>query len=176
MGLSVVCADAAPASRGYETGTFSDARALAGKRGFKRLPSRLADSAPSDRSACKQAVYVAGAGAEATTSFARERVASLIPSRAAVLSRRRSRVRVPSLSSSARIPGPRSSRAVTIPVDSAEVRERWVSRARARRARRRSVIARDSWVGSCFGISSRYSVCLSGGVVGGRLRWLVCAS
>jgi hypothetical protein len=35
MGLSVVCADAAPASRGYETGTFSDARALAGKRGFK---------------------------------------------------------------------------------------------------------------------------------------------
>src|SRR2546422_100601 len=30
MGLSVVCPDAAAASRGYETGTFSDERALAG--------------------------------------------------------------------------------------------------------------------------------------------------
>jgi hypothetical protein len=35
MGLSVVCPDAVSLSRGYETGTFSDERALADTRGLK---------------------------------------------------------------------------------------------------------------------------------------------
>jgi hypothetical protein len=42
MGLLVVCTDAASAPRGYETGTFSDARPLAGTSGLTRPPSRLA--------------------------------------------------------------------------------------------------------------------------------------
>ena len=41
MGFLVVCPDAASAGRGYETGTFSDARPLAGTSGLTR-PSRLA--------------------------------------------------------------------------------------------------------------------------------------
>ncbi len=47
-----------------------------GTRGHARCQattSTLADIAPSDKSACRHAVYVAGAGAEATTSFARDR-------------------------------------------------------------------------------------------------------
>ncbi len=49
MGLCVVCLDAAPASRGYETGTFSDERALAGTRGLARPTSGLANSASVNR-------------------------------------------------------------------------------------------------------------------------------
>jgi hypothetical protein len=69
MGLSVVCIDDALASRGYEAGTFSDERALAGSSDHRRgLPIHL----PATESASKQTVYVAGTGARATTSFARE--------------------------------------------------------------------------------------------------------
>jgi hypothetical protein len=74
IGLSVVCPDAAPASRGYETGTFSDWRALAGTRGLVRPPSWFAASAPSDRKCLQTRLCVAGAGAKATTSFASEEV------------------------------------------------------------------------------------------------------
>ena len=49
MGLSVVCPAAAQASRGYETGTFSDERELAGTRGRMRPTSRACQTASGTR-------------------------------------------------------------------------------------------------------------------------------
>ena len=50
MGVYVVCLEATQASRGYETGTFSNERALADTRGLKRPPSTLCQFSSQRRS------------------------------------------------------------------------------------------------------------------------------
>jgi hypothetical protein len=56
IGLFVVCADAALASRGYETGTFSDARALADTCDLMRAWPKPAIAEPKSENACKRPV------------------------------------------------------------------------------------------------------------------------
>src|SRR3954447_7310508 len=72
MGLHVVCLDAAPASRGYETGTFCE---RAGTRGHARLrprsrPSRTSLSLFPSRSGGRARSVT---GAEASSSMAGEK-------------------------------------------------------------------------------------------------------
>jgi hypothetical protein len=72
MGLFVVCPDAAPASRGYETGTFSDTRTLAGTRDLFEGVVETGDRGSAVRKRLQTAVDAGSAGAVLTTSFARE--------------------------------------------------------------------------------------------------------
>ncbi len=73
-GVFVVCPDAAPAARGYETGTFRTERALAGTcnpcrgmAGHVIAPSKLENT-------CERVIDFGSAGAVVPTSFAREEV------------------------------------------------------------------------------------------------------
>jgi hypothetical protein len=76
MGLFVVCPDAASASRGYETGTFSDARALAGACDLFQGVVEAGDRRTEVRNACKWRVDIGSAGAVLSTSFGREGLAT----------------------------------------------------------------------------------------------------
>jgi hypothetical protein len=71
IGLCVVCPDATPASRGYETGTFSDARTLADACDLSRAWSKPAIAEPKSENACKRPVDVGSSGAVVTTSVAK---------------------------------------------------------------------------------------------------------
>ena len=63
IGYSVVCPDAVSASRGYETGTSSDARALAGTCDLFQGVVGAGDRQSEARNACKRRVDVGSAGA-----------------------------------------------------------------------------------------------------------------
>ena len=73
IGLSVVCPDAASACRGYQTGTFADARALADTCDLFRAWSKPAIAKPKSEKACKRAGNVGSSGTVVTTSFAERR-------------------------------------------------------------------------------------------------------
>jgi len=74
IGIFVVFPDAAPAARGYETGTFWTRGALAGTRDPTRPPSRRAIAALGAGNPCKRVVDFGSSGAVVPTSFAREGV------------------------------------------------------------------------------------------------------